>query len=161
VAVDGRSVQFYARADQRFTGELSDDGATIAGQLTVPEGSAPLTLVRAGDAQLEPPIRGARIPDALEGEWRATMTADQGEMHLVLTMHNDGDGSSRGELRNHDQGDVRLPLRIVARDRTVTLDSSVYNGSFTGQVSDDGTEIVGTYRQGAFSAPITFHRAAR
>ena len=48
VVLDGRTITFFAREDQPFTGELLADGQTITGNYRLEGQSIPLTLTRTG-----------------------------------------------------------------------------------------------------------------
>src|SRR6476660_889850 len=72
VTVDGRSIAFEARADQPLTGQLSDDGKSIAGDFQMMGASVPFVLTRSGEARLEAPPKSPRVTNALAGRWDGT-----------------------------------------------------------------------------------------
>lgn len=71
VAVEGRSIAFYARVDQPITGVLSGDGKSMSGELSVSGSSVHVSLTRTGDARVEAPVKSAPIGKELEGTWNA------------------------------------------------------------------------------------------
>ena len=44
------------------------------------------------------------------------------------------------------------------RDALNTLEFSAIEGSFRGTLNKEGTELVGTFSEGALSGPLTFRR---
>ena len=160
VAVEGRSVTFYARADQPLTGVLSADGTSISGDFFASGNTVPFTMSRAGDARVVAPATSAPISKALEGSWNGTLETGGMQLRLVLTLANHLDGTATGHIVNLDQGGLRLPLTITQSARTVTLDSTVVASSFAGTLNQDSTELAGTFTQGTLNAPLTFHRMA-
>src|SRR5439155_17557111 len=88
IAVDGRSITFYARSDQPFHGQLSADGRSIAGDATLSGYTLPFRMTRTGDAHIEPPVTGRAIDKALEGRWQGALQADGRSMRLVLAIAN-------------------------------------------------------------------------
>jgi len=162
VVVEGRTITFFAREDQPFTGELSADGQSIDGKYRLEGQSIPLTLTRIGPARMKPAARIAAIPSQLEGTWSATVSAGSRDVHLVLTMANHEDGSSTGSLVNLDEGRLTVPVTAIdQRESGVTIEFKAIAGSFTGQAIADGSELAGTFTQGSFSMPITFRHATR
>ncbi len=69
VTIDGTSVTFAVRGGQggTFRGSLSADGRSMAGSVSSPEGEAPFTLERTGDANIVGPPRSAKISQSARG----------------------------------------------------------------------------------------------
>jgi len=159
VAVDGRSIAFEARADQRLTGQLSDDGASIAGDFLMMGASVPFVLTRSGEARIEPAPKSARVTSALEGDWDGTLEANGMSLRLELSLANHADGTATGHVVNVDQGGLRIPLTVTQNGAAVKLDFTVLAGaSFSGTLDAAGTEIAGAYTQDERSAPLTFRK---
>src|SRR5262249_21722914 len=61
VTVEGSSIKFHARTDQRFTGMLAGDRRTISGNFVIDTGqdtfTIPFTLTRTGEARGAAPAR--------------------------------------------------------------------------------------------------------
>jgi len=160
VMVEGSSVDLSARDDQRLHGVLSADGQTISGDLIVGDQSVPFRLTRAGDPQIPPPARIPAIGRDLEGIWNGIVEGSRSQLHLVLTMTNQPDGSASATIVNVDEGRLKIPVSAITRtDASVTLDLEAISGSYTGVMNKEGTELVGTFRQGERTAPLTFRRA--
>jgi hypothetical protein len=157
VVVDGWSITFGARSDQLLAATIAEDGKTMSGTFTMDAYSFPFTLTRIGEARIEPLPTSAPIAKELEGTWNGTLTGAAAEIHLVLTMSNEPDGMARATMVNVDEGGLRLPMRITQHASTISLTTSVVDGSFEGELSAKG-ELVGTYRQSGMAVPLTFHR---
>jgi hypothetical protein len=160
VAVENGSVNFHARADQPFSAVLSAEGTSMSGNLQVSGATIPFTLTRAGEARIEAPAKSAPITRELEGTWNGTLEAEGRQLRLVLTMSNQPDGTATGRMVNIDEGGLQVPVSITQQASTVTLASTVVVSSFTGTLNAAGTELAGTFTQGAFVVPLTFRRAA-
>jgi hypothetical protein len=162
VAVDGRSIGFHARADQPFNGVLSADGKSLSGTLTANGSSLPVNMTRTGEASIEARGRSAAIGNELVGTWNATLNFNGTQVRLVLTMSNQSDGTAIGSLINLDEGGLEVPASTIAQEASgLSLEFKAVGGSYSGTLSNNGTELVGTYRQGALIAPVTFRQAAK
>jgi hypothetical protein len=163
VAFDGPSIRFNLKVDGggAFSGKLSDDGKSMAGEFTASQGGyvLPFTLTRSGDAVFERPAKNPRIGKELEGTWSGALEVNGTTMRIQLKMANQADGTSSGSLSNLDQGAVDLPVSSISQTAsTVNIGLKMVNGSFTGTLNPAGTELAGTWSQGNFSAPLNLHR---
>jgi hypothetical protein len=161
VVVDGRTINFAARADQPLNGTIAEDGSSIAGDYMINGASVPFVMTRAGEANVAAPPKSAAITHALEGAWEGVLEAQGVPMHLTLAMANQGNGTSTGKIVNVDQGGLTIPVAIAQSGATVTLTfSPIAGASFTGTLNDAATELAGTYTQNERTAPLTFRRVA-
>jgi hypothetical protein len=159
VTVDGSAVAFAARSDQPFTGVLSEDRQSIAGEFLVNGNSLPFTLARSGSAMIQPPPRSAAIAKELEGTWTATVVAEGVPHHLVMTLENHPDGTATGRIVNEDEGGLVLPITIAQQGATVTIETLPVASTFSATLNDGATELAGTVTQGPATAPVSFRRA--
>ena len=83
---------------------------------------------------------------------------DAATLRLVLTMANQVDGTAAGRIVNVDQGGLQVPVVIGQDGSSVTIESRVIAGAFSGRLNATGTALVGTYTQGPLSSPLTFIR---
>jgi len=157
VSVDGRSIQFYARRDQVFRGELSQDGKSIAGELAAEAMTLTYTLSRTGDAKLAGPVKSPAVTGALEGVWTGVVEPGGRSATVTLRIANHPDGTATGSLVNDSQGGLELPLAIVQDASRVTLSVTVLEGSFSGELTAAG-ELSGTWKEGEKTIPVTFTR---
>jgi hypothetical protein len=151
-------ISFQARSDQVFRGQVSADGQSIAGDYSVEGATIPFTLIRRAPPTLEPPVRSARITRELEGTWNGTLSAGGGSLRVVLELSNQPDGTAIGTLVNIDEGGLRIPLAIEQSGTNVKIGTQVIASSYVGVLNADGTELTGTFTQGAIVAPLTLHR---
>jgi hypothetical protein len=163
-AVDGRSITFQikggAPGDRVFKGELAADGASMSGDFASHQvGTVAFTLTRNGDARIEAPPGSAAIGRELEGTWTGTLDAKGMVVRLVLTMSNQPDGTATGSVVNIDEG-LEFPITtITQKASSVILEVKAIGGSYSGALSAEGTELVGTLTQGPATVPLTFRRA--
>ena len=160
VAIDARSIAFHARSDQPMRGELSADGKTIAGDYFAQGNTLPFTMIRTGESKMPAPPKSAPVSKQLEGTWEGVLETHGVEMHFLLKVANLPDGTSTGRIINLDQGELELPVTITQQGATVTLDVAPIVSSYAGTMNAEGTELAGTFTQGANSAALTFRRTA-
>ena len=119
-------------------------------------------MTRTGRRTIEAPVRSAPIGKELEGPWSATLegTYPNGiPRRIILTLSNQADGTSTGAVFNPADG-LEIPVTsITQKASSVTLDLRAVNGSYSGTVNADGSELKGTFIQGTTVLPITFRRA--
>jgi hypothetical protein len=165
VSVDGRSIRLLLKAGSgggTFDGTLSVDGKWLSGDFITAEGgfSVPFSLTRNGDARIAPPARSAPIRKELEGRWNGTLEMAGRKQPLVLTMSNQPDGTAIGTIVSVDEG-LEIPIGIRQEASSLILDLKAAGGTYNGTLSQEGTELIGTYREGALVAPLTFRLAGR
>jgi hypothetical protein len=160
VVVSGRSVILQASSEQPYKGELSADGRTITGTVTLTGYSLPLELTRTGDARIEPPPTSAPIGKELEGTWEGTLNASRGPMRIILTMANQAGGRATGQIVSVDEGGLRVPIVIMQNGASVSYAATAVPSSWAGVLSADGNELAGTFTQGSASLPLNFRRVA-
>jgi len=163
IVLDRAAVRFQLKVNGggSFSGTISDDGRTIAGDFTTIDGAytIPFTLTREGEAQLDPPAKSPHITTQLEGTWHATLDANGQTMRVVLRLANQADGTASGTIAVVDQGGVEIPIAAIEeRAAAVTLDVKIVNGTYDGALNADGSELAGTWTQGPFVAPLNFRR---
>jgi hypothetical protein len=165
VAVDGRTVHFTLKAGSGggpFKGVVSADGTTIDGDFTAttPKGpmTLPITLARKGEAHIEPPPINKAISSALEGEWRGTIDVNEKPMGVTLTLMNHPDGTSSGTAVS-DGGNAEIPITTIEQNGpNVVLEMKIIGGVYSAALSADGAELIGSWTQAGFEAPLTFRR---
>lgn len=161
VAVDGRSITFYSRADQPLIGTLSEDGVGVSGEATVSGYSLPFTMTRTGEARSYPPVESDAVSRELEGTWNGTLQAGGLTLRAVLTVTNRPGGKAIGQLVSVDEGGLTLPVVIVQNGSRVSYEQRGVTGSYSGTLSADATELAGTFTSRGVGMPLTFRRAAR
>jgi len=159
-SVNGKLIQFQARDDQPFYGQLSDDGKSLSGNLSASGEQVPMTMTRHGDAKLVAPEKSPAIGKELEGTWNGLVDTPLGQLHVIMTLTNQLDGTSTGSIVNVDEGGLRIPVVIVQSGSKVTIALKAVGSSFTGTLNPEATELAGTYTEGSHSIPLSFERAA-
>ena len=161
VDVNGTSIKFEARIDQRFAGALSADGSTISGAYSIEDYLFRFTLTRMGPAKMYPFHTSPPITKGLEGTWNGTVVANGSWMRVVLKLANNATGRSTGTLTNLDEGSLVIPVATITQEGSkVMLAFDVVEGSYAVTLNADHTELTGTWTQGVSSGPITLKREA-
>jgi hypothetical protein len=161
LSVDGSALRFQLgknAGDRSYTATLSADGSTMTGDYTQEGHAMPFTATRKGDARVMPRPRSAPVGQELAGTWNGTLNVDSIGMRVQLVIVNEADGAS-GTLANLDQGGVEVPIAVITQKASaVTLDVAAVDGSYAGELKADGSEIIGTWTQGTFTAPLILKR---
>jgi len=157
VALEDGVVNFHSRMDQPFSGLLSADGKSISGDYSISGFFLPFSMSRTGDARIEVPEKSAPIARDLEGTWAGTLNVNGARLRLLLAMRNQSGGTSTGILTSVDEGGLQAPVTVTAQDESsVILDFKAVGASYTGTLNRERNELAGTYRQGTFTASLTF-----
>ncbi len=158
--LDGSTLTLVARTDQPMAGTLSADGNDVSGDLTLENFRLPFRMTRTGGAQIAPQPRNAAVDPTLEGRWNATLTTPRESVRVALTVANRADGTATAFIENLDEGGLRIPAATIAQNGAhLSFALDAIHGSFDGEVSADGNQIVGTYSADGRSAPLAFVRA--
>lgn len=143
-----------APGDQRIAGQFRQGGQTYPFHLV----SKPMPTPLPGQT----PTQG--VPgDGLAGSWQASLAVSPGvHLRLLLELTNAAPGSFAGIVTSLDQGNARIPCTAITNTPTqIQLNLPSVKGSFTGELSPNGSELQGQWRQGASSAPLAFKRLAK
>jgi hypothetical protein len=161
VSLDGRAIAFELTVDGgvKFFGTLYADGKTISGDVTARIGNAPFSMTRTGDAQIAPAPKNAAIGKDLEGTWNGTLSLQGMNLHLVLRMANQADGTASATIVTVDQGGIEFPLALTQKAASLTLNTPAIGGDFFSGALNAAGELAGTFSQGPVTAPLTFVRA--
>ena len=161
VSLDGRAIAFELTVDGgvKFFGTLIADGKTISGDVTARIGNAPFSMTRTGDAQIAPAPKNAAIGKELEGTWNGTLSLQGTNLHLVLRMANQPDGTASATIVSVDQGGIEFPLALTQKAGSLTLNTPAIGGDFFSGALNAAGELAGTFSQGPLTAPLTFVRA--
>jgi hypothetical protein len=143
--------------DPGFTGTLSADGMTLDGQFSQGGMSLPLKLARSGDAKVVVPKPSPPVGAEFLGTWEGLIEG-QG-LHLVLALSN-GKAGVEAVMTSPDQGNVRVPVGAVSQaGAKLLILVPVVAGSYSGEISKDGTEINGTWTQGGMPFPLNLKKS--
>ena len=98
----------------------------------------------------------------MAGTWQASLAVAAGvELRLLLELTNTAEGSFEGIVTSLDQGNARIPCTATTNaPNRVQLKLPKVNSTFAGEISSDGSELQGQWRQGASTLPLAFKRMA-
>jgi pimeloyl-ACP methyl ester carboxylesterase len=117
-----------------------------------------LTLLLAALLALAIPVRAQESKTVAEptGTWSGKLeVAPQVSLRLVLKVSKDADGKLHATLASPDQGEQTHDVEtFTVSGETVRFTIPKIGGSFEGTRKADGTEIAGTWKQGAGSFPL-------
>jgi uncharacterized protein len=143
----------------RFDGDLANDGQSITGHLAQSGQRFPFTirravkLERAGDT----PEHGA--PGlGFAGIWQGSLRPNGMELRLLVKLTAHGQELA-GTLSSLDQDAHDIPVtRAKQKDRALQIEMRAIHAAFKGELSADGSEVVGEWRQGKNALPLTLMR---
>jgi hypothetical protein len=147
-----------APGDPTFTGTLSADGKSLAGDFTQGPGSFPFKFTRTGDPKVEEAKASPAVAKEFLGAWEGTLEGPG--LRLVLKMSNEA-GGAKAALTSVDQGGIDIPVSAVEqKESKLTLVVSMVGGRYEGAINKDGSELNGTWSQGGNEIPLKFKKAA-
>jgi pimeloyl-ACP methyl ester carboxylesterase len=91
----------------------------------------------------------------IAGTWAGTLDLGAAKLRLVVEFAKKEDGGFSGKMDSPDQGAFGMEIDEVTLDKTaVKFTMKRIGGSYAGDVSADGKEIKGTWKQGLLSLPL-------
>lgn len=156
MTVQGQTVAFRARRDQTFSGVVAADGQSMAGAFRMESYDFPFTLRRTGPAKASAVLVGPTVTEALAGHWSATAATAGISERVTLTVTNQQNGTARALLVNETEGGLQIPLVVAQRGQDVTLEAPGVMSRFDGTLNVEGTNLSGTWTQGARHLELTF-----
>jgi hypothetical protein len=156
VAVQGNTLTFEIKGHGGGTFRGTLDGTSLHGKFSMQDQELPFELKRTGEARIEPVAKSAAVSKDLEGKWSGTLDVNGTVLRVGLILSNGADGTASGSVVSSEG--VEIPITGIAQQGpSVTLDVKRVGGSYAGTLK--GTELTGTWTQGAFAGPLTFRRA--
>ncbi|MEE8587605.1 MAG: hypothetical protein V3T83_22435 [Acidobacteriota bacterium] len=161
VQVTEQSLTFAMKGmpgDPVFKGEFSADGSTIQGELSQSGMTVPFQLEWKGDAVPveKPESADAESAQPFLGSWQGELETPGQRILIRFHIKEGPKGSVVATMDSPDQGQSGLPVsRIEVDERTLRLHLSYLKASFQGSLSEDGEQIVGTWKQGGVQLPLT------
>jgi len=96
----------------------------------------------------------------LTGQWQGTLQPPQGrELRIVLRIASAGSGL-QGTFYSIDQGAQGIAATVAIQGTSVTIGIPGLNGSYDARLSDDGSSMTGTFRQGPGGIPLSLTRVS-
>jgi len=97
--------------------------------------------------------------DEIVGSWLGTLTVPGAELRIVFHITEGEDGTLSATMDSPDQGANGIPVsEVVFAAGHLKLVSAAVNGEFEGDLAEDGSQIVGEWRQGGVVLPLTVSR---
>jgi len=105
------------------------------------------------------PAQTANVP---QGTYAGTLQAGDAELHLLLHLSKNANGSLRATLDSLEQGVFSIEASGVSfSNNTLKMEVTSVGARFAGKVSPDQEIIEGEWSQGEASLPLKFHRETR
>ena len=147
-----------APGDPTFTGTLSADGKTMAGDFTQGPGTFRFKFSRTGDPKVEEPKASPAVAIEFLGTWEGTLEGPG--LRLVLKMSNDASGA-KAVLISLDQGGAEIPVSTIdQKDSKLTLLVKMVGGQYAAEINKEGSELNGTWTQGGNDLPLKLKKTA-
>lgn len=145
LSVNGPTVTFGmagAPGYPSFTGKLSADGKTIAGEVSQSGQSVPFQLLRKSETKLSAEVKPAvGSSGELKGDWEGTLEVGGQALRLKFKFAPSTDGSMAGVLDSIDQV-VWLPIDTATESAgTVSVELKLVNATFKGKLTQDRKSI--------------------
>ncbi len=100
-----------------------------------------------------------KVSQAPQEIWQGALDVGGIKLRLVLKISRNPDGTLKATLDSIDQGAMNLPIEsIVIENKTMHFTMKSIGGSYEGILSEDGSEVTGTWTQSGQSFPLVFKR---
>jgi hypothetical protein len=97
--------------------------------------------------------------DRLPGKWQGNLSLPVTTLHVVCTIQKNADGTLGGSIDSLEQHAAGIPIDTVTiKDGAVHLQCNKLFASFDGQLSKDGSEIIGQWSQGPATLAMTLRK---
>jgi hypothetical protein len=113
-------------------------------------------------AMLGPAAGALPAEQELLGDWQGSIDTGSGSLRVVFHLERDKEGNLTGTMDSPDQGATGIVIGSVSYTQpdvrfTIERIGSVYEG----KLDNDKPRIVGVWKQGSVSLPLTLGRAAK
>ncbi|MBI3414161.1 MAG: hypothetical protein HY043_02385 [Verrucomicrobia bacterium] len=152
-----------------FNGKLNTEGTAIIGEIEEGMGGKPVALTFNKNTEPEKPeptksysFASGETPD-IRGYWSATLKPDTNTtLRLGLKIGRLPDGIFEVLMDSFDQGAHDIPATSVTiTNGTAKIEWEMFRAVFEPKLSADGKQLVGTWKQGAKTTPVTFDRLTK
>jgi len=124
---------------------FSASGLAIAAVLFSPLTSDPSPVITDHSRQAE-----------IVGSWLGTLAVQGTQLRIVFHIAEGEDGALTATMDSPDQGAAGIPVsEVTYAEGHLRLVSATVAGEFEGDLSADGSQLVGEWRQGGFTLPLT------
>jgi uncharacterized protein len=106
-------------------------------------------------------LAAAAAGQNIAGDWQGTLHAGGGTLRVLFHFSQTADGGLSGTFDSLDQKATAIPISSIRlKEGKLRLASYAVQGSFEGQLTEDGNSIEGTWTQGQ-AIPLTLRRPAK
>ena len=110
-------------------------------------------------------VLGATAPALVPtpvGDWEGKLDTGNGSLRVVVHISQATDGKLTGTLDSPDQGATGIAIGSVSyKEPDLHFEIERFGSSFDGKINKEGSEIIGRWKQGSASLPLTFERHSR
>jgi len=100
----------------------------------------------------------AQAPSAV-GDWQGILDAGAQKLRLVFHIQQGDADTLTATMDSLDQGAMGIPVNsVLLENRNLTIRMPNIGMSYSGELSGNGQQIAGTFRQGGGELPLTLHR---
>ncbi len=101
-------------------------------------------------------VFNASSQEEIVGSWLGTLAVQGTELRIVFHIVEGEDGTLTATIDSPDQGAAGIPVsEVTYTERHLKLVSATVAGEYEGDLSEDGSQIVGEWRQGGVALPLT------
>jgi len=162
-SVKGKSVKFVAVELMMAKFELTlGENGVLKGTISSPQGPAPISFKRTGDAKVQAIPPSPAVSKELEGDWEGVLQGPGISFRMVFHFRNQADQTVFATFENLDGpggNGMRFSLNDVKQSgASVEFGMRIAHGSFKGSLNPEGTELAGQYTHDASSVPMTLRK---
>ncbi len=158
----------YAELTATLSGALRAGGATpprinvhlttsgdLKGDFEQGGNSAPLTLRRTGEAQVDLAPKSTAVAGGLVGAWTGRFELGGYPREVTLTLSNHPESTATAELLIVGKRTTQVPIDLVVQDaQFLKIESDQAGITFEGRWSAQASEIQGSIQVGPFEVPL-------
>jgi hypothetical protein len=99
---------------------------------------------------------------AVIGDWQGMLDTGTGSLRLVVHIAQGQDGNLTATMDSLDQGATAIAVSTINfKQPDLHFEIARIGGSFDGKINPASTEVVGNWKQGGASLPLTLKRARK
>jgi uncharacterized protein len=96
------------------------------------------------------------------GDWEGAVNTGSTSLRIVIHVAQDKDGKLTATMDSPDQGATGIAISTISfKQPDLHFEIERFNCSYDGKISDTGSAIEGTWKQGSASLPLTFKSARK
>lgn len=96
------------------------------------------------------------------GDWQGALDTGNGSLRVVIHVTQDSSGKLAGTMDSPDQGATGIAIpTLTFQAPDFHFEIPRLSASYDGQLSKDGSQIAGQWKQGSVTLPLTFKRSGK